>query len=366
MSENAVLPTSAVWFLVGPLDEAETTRYLPVHTVPFVVGRRQDLALSLPSMAVSGEHAEITEAGGVLLLRDLQSTNGTYVNGRRVSAPIALGEDDLVQFANMAFRVCRQAAHHETHTVHQDVCDRAMALVQFDKLMAERAATPFFQPIVSFTSKDVVAYEILGRSRLFGLETPKDMFRVAAQLNLEIELSTMLRWEGIQSSLSLAESPHLFMNTHPRELAAPGLVESLTTVRESHPELPLTLEIHESTVTDAARINELRAALAALNIRLAYDDFGAGRARLNELVESPPDYLKFDMSLIRDIDSASPQRQQVLSTLVRMAGDLGITSIAEGIETGAESETCAQMGFNLAQGYFHGKPAPAKVYHLPA
>ncbi|HUY32751.1 MAG TPA: EAL domain-containing protein [Pirellulales bacterium] len=357
---------SAVWFLVGPLDQAETTRYLPVHTLPFVIGRRQNLALTLPSMTVSGEHAEIAEAGGALLLRDLGSTNGTYVNGRRVSEAVALREDDLVQFANMAFRICRQAAHYDTHTVHENVCDRAMALVQFDKLMADRAATPFFQPIVSMTTSEVVAYEVLGRSRLFGLETPKDMFRVAAQLNLEIELSTMLRWEGIQASRALAESPHLFLNTHPRELdAAAGLLDSLRTVRESFPDLPLTLEIHESTVTDAARMNELRAALSALDIRLAYDDFGAGQTRLNELVESPPDYLKFDMSLIRDIDSASPQRQHLLSTLVRMASSLGITSVAEGIETQAESDTCAEMGVDLGQGFFHGRPAPALAYHLP-
>ncbi len=365
MPENSVSPMSAVWFLVGPLDQAETTRYLAVHTVPFVIGRRQDLALSLPSMAVSGQHAEITEAGGALLLRDLGSTNGTFVNGRRVVEPVTLREDDLVQFANVAYRVCCQAAHHSTHTVHQDVCDRAMALVQFDKLMANRAVTPFFQPIVSIATREVVAYEVLGRSRLFGLETPKDMFRVAAQLNLEIELSSMLRWEGIQASRALAESPHLFMNTHPRELAEPGLLESLRTVRKSHPELPLTLEIHESTVTDAARMTELRAALSGLNIRLAYDDFGAGQTRLNELVESPPDYLKFDMSLIRDIDAASPQRQQLLSTLVQMARNLGITSVAEGIETQAESDTCMQMGFDLGQGFFHGKPAPAKAFHLP-
>ena len=62
-----------------------------------------------------------------------------------------------------------------------------------------------------------MAYEVLARSRLFGLETPKDMFGVAQQLNLEVELSTMLRWEGVQVTQAMSPSPHLFLNTHPRE-----------------------------------------------------------------------------------------------------------------------------------------------------
>jgi len=365
MPENATASASTVWFLVGPLNTAEVTRYLPVYTVPFIVGRRQDASLSLSSKTVSGQHAELSETEGGLVLRDLGSTNGTYVNGHRVSGPVTLNSDDLVQFANVAFRVQQQAAAQDAHTVQEDVCDRAMALVQFDKLMAERAATPYFQPIVAVPTRKVIAHEVLGRSRLFGLETPKDMFRVAAQLNLEVELSTMLRWEGIQASRGMGESPHLFMNTHPRELSEPGLLGSLQALRASHPDQRLTLEIHESAVTDPQKMIDLRAALKELNIDLAYDDFGAGQSRLNELVESPPDYLKFDMSLIRDINAASAQRQQVLATLVQMVRNLGIAAVAEGIETLAESETCRQMGFDLGQGYFYGRPAPAKKLQVP-
>ena len=109
-------------------------------------------------------------------------------------------------------------------TVHEDACDRAMALVQFDKLMAEHAVTPFFQPIVSMATREIVGYEVLARSRLFGLEMPKEMFHVAAELNLEVELSVMLRWEGVLAGQGLPESRHLFLNTHPRELSEPGLL----------------------------------------------------------------------------------------------------------------------------------------------
>ncbi len=231
MPTKSKLPTTAMWFLVGPFDSTETTRYLPIYTLPFVIGRREDLPLTLTNKTVSTLHAEIAEAGGSLVVRDLGSTNGTYVNGRRIRGPVPLDEDDLVQFANMAYRVRQQAANDSSQTVQENVYDRAMALVQFDKLMAERAVTPFFQPLVTMASKEVVAYEVLARSRLFGLEMPAEMFRVAAQLNLEVELSVMLRWEGVQASRAMPDSPHLFLNTHPRELAQPGLIDSLRTLR---------------------------------------------------------------------------------------------------------------------------------------
>ena len=198
MPSASVTSANAVWFLVGPFDSAETVRHMPIYTFPFLIGRRQDLPLSLSCKTVSTVHAEITEVGRALVIRDLGSTNGTYVNGRRVKEPVALAEDDLVQFANLPFRVRMQSTEDSPHTVHESACDRALALVLFDKLMSEHAVTPFLQPIIDLQDRKTLAYEVLARSRLFGLETPKDMFGVAQQLNLEVELSTMLRWEGVQ------------------------------------------------------------------------------------------------------------------------------------------------------------------------
>jgi EAL domain-containing protein (putative c-di-GMP-specific phosphodiesterase class I) len=145
-------------------------------------------------------------------------------------------------------------------------------------------------------------------------------------------------------------------------LADQKLGQSLERLRENWPDQPLTLEIHESAVTKAARMTQLRSLLKRLDIKLAYDDFGVGQSRLNDLAEVAPNYVKFDMSLIRDIDSATPQRQQVLATLVQMVRNLGITSLAEGVETAAEDATCQQMGFDLGQGFLYGRPAPPRDF----
>jgi EAL domain-containing protein (putative c-di-GMP-specific phosphodiesterase class I) len=186
------------------------------------------------------------------------------------------------------------------------------------------------------------------------------MFDAAVKLNLEVQLSQMLRWEGVMQSAEFVTRPHLFLNTHPAEMEKPGLEDSLRAVRKANSHQPLTLEIHEAAVTDKETMSQLRAAANELNISLAYDDFGSGQARLVELVKVPPDYLKFDISFIRGIHSAPAQHQNLVASLVSMVRDLGIVAIAEGVETAAESETCQQLGFHLGQGFHYGRPAPAK------
>ena len=247
-------------------------------------------------------------------------------------------------------------------TLQEDVYDQALALVQFDRLMSERQVTPYYQPIVDLASSEPIGYEVLGRSRLYGIESPGAKFRAAAKHNLEVQLSNMLRWEGILQSSTFARPPHLFVNTHPREMQEEGLIEAMRKIREIRPTQAVTLEIHEASVTDIGQMTELRQALSDLDVRLAYDDFGAGQARLVELVKVRPDYLKFDIALVRGLDRAATQQRQMVASLVQMVRDLGIVPLAEGIESDGEATACRELGFALGQGFFFGKPAPGACF----
>lgn len=264
----------------------------------------------------------------------------------------------------MAFRVRCDDHATASNTVAEDVCDQALALVQFDRLMEKRLVTPFFQPIVSIDGASILGYEVLARSRMFGLESSAAMFGAAAKLNMEVELSQMLRWEGIREGLGLPGPTRIYVNTHPLELGRAGLLESMVQVRELARGLPITLEIHESAITNSAEMFELKSRLKDLNIQIAYDDFGAGQNRLAELCNAAPDVLKFDMGLIRDIDKASPERVKVLGSLVQIVLDLGVQPLAEGIENEREAEVCKALGFTLAQGYHFGRPAPPSKFFV--
>jgi EAL domain-containing protein (putative c-di-GMP-specific phosphodiesterase class I) len=96
--------------------------------------------------------------------------------------------------------------------------------------------------------------------------------------------------------------------------------------------------------------------LRSNGVLMAYDDFGAGQARLQEIAEIPADIVKFDMALIRDIHRAPPKKQQMIEQLVKIVTDLGSQTLAEGVETEEEAVVCRQMGFQLCQGYLTGKP----------
>ena len=63
------------------------------------------------------------------------------------------------------------------------------------------------------------------------------------------------------------------------------------------------------------------------------------------MAQVQPEYIKFDMSLIRDIDTATPAHRDMIRTLVGMVRDLGIISLAEGVETGAEHDVCRELGY---------------------
>ena len=354
--------SQAVWMLLRTGGSDADQREILVDPVPFTVGRQPGCCLQLNFRTISGHHADLQVERGQLWVIDRKSTNGTYVNGRRISEPTPLREEDLVQFADIAMRVKCDVRKTACHTLQEDVCDQALALVQFDRLMENRLVTPFYQPIVDIFDGRALGYEVLARSRVFGMESCAAMFNAAARLNMEVELSRMLRWEGVREGLNLPAGALLFVNTHPLEISQPGLVESLAQVRQLSQEAQIILEIHEAAVTDPAEMRELRSELRELNIGVAYDDFGAGQTRLSELVEAPPDYLKFDMSMIRRIDQAPSERQRMLGSLVQMARELGITPLAEGIETEPEAATCRQLGFSTAQGFYFGAPAPLRQY----
>src|SRR3954469_14445721 len=367
MISNTLPVKRVTWLLAGQLADDQPMRHVRVDSSRFIVGRNPGASLCIPSPTVSREHAELTVVDRGLLLRDLGSTNGTFVNGTRLQQPCTVNHGDLLQFGQVVFRVVQQSTESGPQTIQADSCDRALALIQFDQLMTQRAVTPHVQPIVKMADRKMWASEVLARSRFFGLKDPHSMFAAAKVLNLEGELSRIMREEGVRSAQVLPTEHALFVNTHPVEIDDLDLmIFSLSELRELEPRRPLVLEIHEAAVTCGDQMRNLRAALSDMRIGLAYDDFGAGQARLVELVDVPPDYLKFDMRLVQNLESASIERVRMLASLVKMVSDLGITPLAEGIELESDHEICRQMGFKCGQGFFYGYPMLPKQLALSA
>jgi EAL domain-containing protein (putative c-di-GMP-specific phosphodiesterase class I) len=345
------------WYLCGAISDGERTRELVISKARFTTGRRSTCDLRLGWQTVSGLHAEFITTGKILCLHDLGSTNGTFVNGRRINTDTILSDGDIVQFGRAEFRVGSRSEDDAGGTMNWNGIGLPSRLIGFEELISGNGLVPHYQPIVKLSDASTVGFEVLARSRIPEFPTPREMFETAAQLDQEQELSEASRFFGVEKGFGMPAAQTLYLNTHPTELQGDRLIRSLERLRDSAPNQSLSLEIHEAAVTDLDAMAQLRRQLTDLNIDLAYDDFGAGQARMLDLVEVPPDVLKFDISLVRDINNASSKRHRMVSMLVEMVRDFGISPLAEGIETSAEAKTCQQLGFELAQGFYFGRPA---------
>jgi EAL domain-containing protein (putative c-di-GMP-specific phosphodiesterase class I) len=360
------------WHLESHVEGGRQLRRVRVHPLPFRIGRRPGLELVLSAESVSKTHAEIYWADDGLHLRDLESTNGTFLN-RQAIKDVPLHEGDILHFADFEFRLAQQVEAAEalgdegepaTVTLgHKELPGKfVQGTRELKELIRDRAVAVMFQPIVLLPKGTVVAYEALGRGRHPGLpESPTELFKIAESIGLEVELSQLFRWKAVDLVRYRTGLPKLFLNTHPAELDEPGLLESLKELREMAPWLNLALEIHEGALADPVSIAELRSQLSAIQIGLAYDDFGAGQARLLELGEAPPNYLKFDMRFVSGIDHAPTSKRRLVTSLIGMARDLLMKTVAEGIETPGEAEVCSKLGFTHAQGFHFGRPMPVDL-----
>jgi EAL domain-containing protein (putative c-di-GMP-specific phosphodiesterase class I) len=352
----------APWILIGLVHGGERLSTIAVAPLPFRVGRRTGLQLTLQDTSVSREHAEFYLDGDGLRLRDLESRNGTFVNRKRIQDQ-AVGDGDIIHFGEVEFRLGVEDSFRSWGTLVMEELPKPQHLLKGTQELAEllrlSAVTILFQPIVTLPAGEVVGYEALGRGLYPGIsESPVELFEIGASLGVQSELSRLFRRKALEIAATRGRLPMLYLNTHPVEIAEPDLLASLREMRRQFPEQPITIEVHEAAVAKTGRIAELRAGLRECGIGLAYDDFGAGQARLLELGEVPPDLLKFDVRFVRDIDQAPDTKRRLLKSLVEIARDLGVEPLAEGLETGAEAAVCLDLGFTRAQGYHFGRPVP--------
>lgn len=356
------------WFIEGYFDGDDVMRRLKVQPLPFRMGRQDDLELTVAGNGLSRIHAELYEDGGLLMIRDLDSTNGTFVNHKIVRGERALRHGDVVHLGEAEFRVVGQDRKVNDNPTGTMMLDSLQVLSnrlptgtrELRELIDQGAAIAVYQSIVSAGDDSVHAWEVLGRGDYPELpQSPGELFRIAESANLEVELSELLRIKGLQTALASNNADTLFLNTHPKELKDPKrLLASLADLQERFAGRSLVLEIHEQGVTDLDAMAELRNALERMTIQLAYDDFGAGQARLLELIEAPPAYLKFDMAFVRNIDRAPEAKLDMVHALIAMARKMDIRTLAEGASREGEASTCKALGFDLIQGYFYGKPGP--------
>ena len=362
---------SKQWILEGYFNSGEQLQRVALSDFPAQVGRNPAIAVAIVQAEVSRVHAEFLIVGNDLVLRDLNSTNGSFINHQRLTGEKIVRHGDIVHFANYEVRVLAEQSRTNTQANDMtEICVEALAsklpvgLNALQVLLDERAIQAQFQPIVDCNGT-LYGYEILGRGNREDLpHHPMELFRIAESMpGKDVELSVLMRDCGVEQAFAQAPTARLFMNTHPAELRdIDALLQTMVLLRKSFLNIPMVLEIHEDAVTNVGKMKAFAEELMTMDIELAYDDFGAGQGRLMEMIEVPVRYVKFDIALIRGLHAAPEAKQKMVTALADMTRSMGIQALAEGVEAKEDLAMCRKMHFDLIQGYHFGKPKPHLNY----
>jgi PAS domain S-box-containing protein len=224
--------------------------------------------------------------------------------------------------------------------------------VEIERVIRERAFAPVFQPIVQLKDGRPVAYE--GLTRFADGSTPDRRFADAEAIGLGVELETATLHAALDAASGLPRSATLSVNVSPSfVIEGKSLLEELRAWSR-----PVILEITEREPIDD--YGALRRAIAGLGVavRWAVDDAGAGYASLRHIIELKPDYVKLDRGLVSGL-TVDPVRQALVAGMLHFAASIGLTLIAEGVETEADRLTLSTLGVELGQGYLFGKAGSA-------
>ena len=230
---------------------------------------------------------------------------------------------------------------------------------EFRRLINEELVTYHFQPIIDAKDGSVFAYEALMRVDLPTLHSPADVLRLAREENClhEVERITFFRassaYQTLENAGKVVPSALLFVNSIASQYLTPDELSEYSARYASI--LPrIVIEITEEEVLDPKALR-IKQTIRGSSGAFALDDYGSGYSNERSLLELSPNYIKIDLSIIRDIDTDANKRQ-IVSNTVSYAHQRGMKVVAEGLETADEVRTVLSLGVDLLQGFFLAMP----------
>ena len=230
---------------------------------------------------------------------------------------------------------------------------------EFRRLINEELVTYHFQPIIDAKDGSVFAYEALMRVDLPTLHSPADVLRLAREENClhEVERITFFRassaYQTLENAGKVVPSALLFVNSIASQYLTPDELSEYSARYASI--LPrIVIEITEEECLDPKALR-IKQTIRGSSGAFALDDYGSGYSNERSLLELSPNYIKIDLSIIRDIDTDANKRQ-IVSNTVSYAHQRGMKVVAEGLETADEVRTVLSLGVDLLQGFFLAMP----------
>lgn len=227
-------------------------------------------------------------------------------------------------------------------------------------MIREGRLTTHFHPIVRVDApREAFAHECLlrGKAEDGSLIGPMRMFDAARDADLMFPFDLAARLTSIREATAIGLPGCLFINFNPTAIHDPAfcLRSTVAAIRDAgiEPER-VVFEVVESDQVAVDLLGIIDSYRRA-GFRVALDDLGAGYGSLNLLARLRPDFVKLDMKLIRDVHQ-DRFKAGITSTILEMARKLGITTVAEGVETAEEWAWVRDHGAELVQGFYVARP----------
>jgi diguanylate cyclase (GGDEF)-like protein len=228
------------------------------------------------------------------------------------------------------------------------------------QIIDQKQIRTVYQPIYSLRTGCLLGYEALSRGpEGSNFEYPTDLFAVADNFQCLQELENLCHTTAIMNIGANCEDVLLFLNINPlvlnRNNYETGLIHNL--IQDSHlKNLNVVLELTERTqIFDYAELRDNLSYYRQQGFMIAIDDTGSGYSSLAAIAELQPEFVKIDMSLVRDVNK-SPVKKAMLETLTGFCSKINARIICEGIETEEELKALCGIGCDYGQGFLLGQP----------
>ena len=240
------------------------------------------------------------------------------------------------------------------------------------QVLSRKALSPVYQPIVRLGDGRVTAHEALIRGPSDStLHSPAALFAAAAAEGLTTQLEQACVAAAVKHWSPQPHDTRLFVNLSAQAilhqvgtLSLSGVVSALEAAQVPPAALVIEVTEHER-VSDVASLVAVADDLRALGLRFALDDFGEGHSNLRLWSELRPEFVKIDKYFVHQIERHA-EKVQTIKGLARLAEVFGTTLVAEGVETDVELRIVRDLGIELAQGFFLGRPQPQLAAELLA
>ncbi|MBS1158339.1 MAG: diguanylate cyclase protein [Proteobacteria bacterium] len=289
---------------------------------------------------------------------------GTASIGLAVYPDHAETAKDLLLFAdNMMYRAKAGGKGQVAVPTQEDVVDIFRDISQKSVMVLEaieaRRVIPYFQPILNVAEHKIVAYEVLSRIELNGEIIRADEFvEIAEKMGVIHKLDMLVIEQALTVLSAQGHRGEIFINLSPRALILNEFARDLRRIieRSGIPPQNIVFEITErDTVKSLAVLERFLNDLKSDGFKLAIDDFGSGFSSFHYLRRFPIDYLKIEGDFIANM--LNSEKDHAFVTSIRaLAREMGITVVAEYVESAEVLDELVKLEIECAQGYYIGRP----------